>query len=285
MKITTTIEEITPGKAKRYLTCNKINRTVRELTVSAYARDMKMGNWLVTHQGIAFDDKGNLIDGQHRLLAIIESGSIVKMAVTRGLPQTHFNGTEIFTMDVVDRGKTRTTGDQLTVLHGIRNGGKISAGCMVIGWIASGHNRAMSTPQALAILSVYRTQLEQIIDVIGGFKPGRVAPVFGALAFCAASHPKEAVEFASRLATGEDIKRGMPVYALRNALINGSAVTRSWTDRKAALVECVGNSMHNTIIGEPITLLKRGVNGINFFRAKQRTNVEKITAALGYQTT
>ena len=37
------------------------------------ARDMKAGHWRLTHQGIAFDPAGVLIDGQHRLWAIVES--------------------------------------------------------------------------------------------------------------------------------------------------------------------------------------------------------------------
>ena len=45
------------------------------------ADDMRAGRFVVTHQAIAFDAKGNLIDGQHRLRAVIMSGVTVTMQV------------------------------------------------------------------------------------------------------------------------------------------------------------------------------------------------------------
>jgi len=34
-----------------------------------FAEAMRRGEWMVTHQGIAFDTQGVLVDGQHRLAA------------------------------------------------------------------------------------------------------------------------------------------------------------------------------------------------------------------------
>ncbi len=43
---------------------------------------MREGHWDTTHQGIAIASDGTLVDGQHRLLAIVESGVTVRMNVT-----------------------------------------------------------------------------------------------------------------------------------------------------------------------------------------------------------
>lgn len=49
------------------------NRSVSHARVARYAEDMENGYWEPTHQGIAIDDHGRLIDGQHRLLAVVLS--------------------------------------------------------------------------------------------------------------------------------------------------------------------------------------------------------------------
>lgn len=78
------IVEVSPELAKEWLRSNTFNRKVSPSTVSKYARDMSSGDWRLNHQGIAFDDQGVLVDGQHRLHAVIKSGSTVKMMVTWG---------------------------------------------------------------------------------------------------------------------------------------------------------------------------------------------------------
>jgi len=76
---------ITPELAKEYLTRNTRNRKLRKGIVEQYAREMRCGKWLLTHQGIAFNCDGTLLDGQHRLEAVILSGASVWMNVSRGV--------------------------------------------------------------------------------------------------------------------------------------------------------------------------------------------------------
>ncbi len=93
--ITTQVEQISPTLAFAYLKTNKNNRNVREMVVDAYAREMLAGNWVLQHQGIAFNENGDLVDGQHRLRAIIKSGCTVVMTVTRGLPVNCVTGIDV----------------------------------------------------------------------------------------------------------------------------------------------------------------------------------------------
>lgn len=78
----TSIETITPLYAKKLLSLNKNNRPVNKYRVSAYASDMKNGCWQLTHQGILIGKNGNVIDGQHRLYAVIESGASINTLVS-----------------------------------------------------------------------------------------------------------------------------------------------------------------------------------------------------------
>jgi hypothetical protein len=102
----TDIVKITPEDAKKYLGKNyQKNRKLRSGVVSRYARDMKNGNWGITHQGIAFNTRGELIDGQHRLAAIVECGEPITMMVVRDVSCASFSH--------LDLGFNRTTEDVL----------------------------------------------------------------------------------------------------------------------------------------------------------------------------
>jgi hypothetical protein len=76
---------VTPDMARVWLQKNKLNRAVNQNRVKMYAEEMRHGRWFLHHQGVAFYDDGTFADGQHRLLAIVESGRSVPMTVTRGL--------------------------------------------------------------------------------------------------------------------------------------------------------------------------------------------------------
>lgn len=98
---------VTPEIAAHWLASNTSNRPLRKSLVRDYAAQMKGGEWLVTHQQIAFTGNltspGRLIDGQHRLSAVILSGASVRMAVAFGVDEKTFM--------VTDRGATRSAGD------------------------------------------------------------------------------------------------------------------------------------------------------------------------------
>lgn len=87
---------ITPEAAQSILeTCNASNRRMRGWWAAALAAAIKRGEWLLTHQGIAFDQHGNLIDGQHRLKAIVLAGIAVKMFVFVGLESRSFMAIDV----------------------------------------------------------------------------------------------------------------------------------------------------------------------------------------------
>lgn len=130
MKQTTAIETITPRIANSYLEFNNNNRPLRKTHIRSLAFDMMNGDWQVTHQGIAFDTTGRLIDGQHRLHAIIEAGVPIQMLVTRGCSSSSFS--------ILDRGANRSPSDILGWPK------KITEVIMLAVRIASGTNPTVS---------------------------------------------------------------------------------------------------------------------------------------------
>lgn len=60
-----------------------------------FARLIKTGQFHYTHQGIAIDTDGNLIDGQHRLHAIVETGTYATMQVSTGVSNHAWHAIDI----------------------------------------------------------------------------------------------------------------------------------------------------------------------------------------------
>jgi len=111
-KVTAEIVNVTPEMAEQWLASNIKNRRIRPRLVARYARDKAAGNWAVTGEDFKYAANGNLLDGQHRLRAVTDSGASVPMLVVTGLPED--------VQDVMDTGASRTASDALG-LRGVKN--------------------------------------------------------------------------------------------------------------------------------------------------------------------
>ena len=103
---------INPETASKMLQHNTCNRPLSRSSVSKYANMMRLGEWHFSHQAIAFteDSNGNLIlvDGQHRLAAVIQSGVSVKFSVIYQAVQTPY----------IDTVRNRSFVDNLNIFNG-----------------------------------------------------------------------------------------------------------------------------------------------------------------------
>lgn len=102
---------LTPDQATKWLEGNVHNRRLHQTVVERYARDMKAGKWQLSHEAIAFDPSGTLIDGQHRLWAVIESNTPIWVMVAYGVLAE--------TRAVINSGLVRSTSDQIRLGHGL----------------------------------------------------------------------------------------------------------------------------------------------------------------------
>jgi len=116
-------ETITPDQARAMLGKNVHNRNVRKNIVAMYARDIRNGAWQITGEAIKFSDTGELLDGQHRLLAIIEADMAATLLVVRGLKKE--------SQDVMDSGTKRQAADALT-LAGYKNANLLAGSARVV---------------------------------------------------------------------------------------------------------------------------------------------------------
>lgn len=117
-------EKISPTIAEKLLEKNTSNRALSQLVVDRYAAEMKRGEWDESNgETIKIADDGTIIDGQHRLWAIFESGKTLQFLVVRGVDKDAFK--------TIDIGKTRSIGDVVGIA-GIPNANQAVAGAMVI---------------------------------------------------------------------------------------------------------------------------------------------------------
>lgn len=99
---------VTPDAAELLLTLNTSNRRVRRARVSRLARAITEGRWLNTGHPVCVSSDGVLIDGQHRLMAIVEAGRAAILSVAFGVDPEAFK--------VIDTHGVRNTSDALHVI-------------------------------------------------------------------------------------------------------------------------------------------------------------------------
>ena len=156
---------VSPELAAEWLKKNLKNRKLKHSTVDGYVMDMRNGAWLTTHQGLAFDDADNLIDGQHRLEAIVCSKKTVLMLVSTGWP---VESDKRKTMDAVDRGVARSLPDQLHLQHGIepREAMRVVQICNVLAAMSMNWTKISksTTDSILAIFNLYKPEIVWVMS-------------------------------------------------------------------------------------------------------------------------
>lgn len=108
MDIKDLLETITPEMAEDLLSRNDCpqQRNISKMHVQEWARLMRSGQWdNYTPEPIKISENNRLMDGQHRLSAIVEYGSPVQMSVIRGCKQASFKN--------LDSGRRRAMKDRI----------------------------------------------------------------------------------------------------------------------------------------------------------------------------
>jgi len=108
-RMRTEVIRVTPQLAAEWLAKNTENRPIKRFLVDDLCSAILNGRFLLTHQPIAFAPDGRLLDGQHRLTAVVESGKTVPMLVAYNADPSTFY--------VIDAGTKRSIADGLAITH------------------------------------------------------------------------------------------------------------------------------------------------------------------------
>jgi len=99
---------IGPTLASRLMENNLNNRSFRESHAKDIARQMKLERWKASPEPIVITNRGRLVNGQHRLWAVVETSTTQEFSVVV-IPDEQY--TEIF--EILDQGATRSSADVL----------------------------------------------------------------------------------------------------------------------------------------------------------------------------
>lgn len=222
------VVEVTPAMAAEWLTMNSSdNRNLRTRVVQQYARDMKAGRWELTHQGIAFGADGRIVDGQHRLSAVVMADVPVAMVVALNADLTYASS--------IDRGAART----ITDITKLRSDEVAALRILVCFSEADNYSsRSLSAAETFGAAQRFEAELEWMRENVLGVKGTGVrlgGGVAGALAYAWPVAPGPMTEFAHQVVTGEMIVRGDPAYALRAWLTSSAQSVHQWLRALAAV--------------------------------------------------
>lgn len=230
-------EVIGPKEARYLLQMNTHNRNIRQQQVSSMARDMKEHRWVLNGETIKVSDEGALIDGQHRLLAVVESGAMVPMLVVRGLPAK--------AQDSVDIGSKRSLRDQLQ-LAGNANAANLSAAARFCWFMElDGKPKVFGITPTIAELRDWIDIHPALLDsLMWGERANRspiryTTSVAAGLHFMMADISSGADAFWNALIDGTDADPTSGVHVLREQLIRdlGSSRPMGKSDRVALTIK------------------------------------------------
>lgn len=249
-------QTITPELAKEYLIKTKLNRRLSENNVNALFIQMKQGNWMQTADCIKFGTDGSLLDGQHRLSAIVKLGEPVKMMVAEGL------NPEVFS--VLDTGKSRSAADVLSASN-FKSAHNLAALARAIILYragryesSSGTNRVIATNKSILEFVEKHDELGEIVlfchnEVYYNFRFIPLSTLGMVYFILAKKNQTKTDEFFNKIAQGVDLGATNPIRLLRERLIKDSTNKLKLKARdKAALLIYTWN---NFIQGKKVTQL------------------------------
>lgn len=246
------LTDITPELARTWLGFNTHNRNVRQRVVLAYAADMAGGHWRWNGESVKFAADGTLLDGQHRLSAIVEADRTIPMLVVRGL--------ENDAQETVDGGAKRKFADVLK-LRGEPVAVALASIVRRVTMWESGMRRsegpayAPTNAQMVQTLEKYPWLREVATSSVNiATHCGMPASVLGLgwWLFAQLDDGSDVQFFFERLADGQDLLRGDPIYELRKAINNSRSVRgeRSVTYLTAILIKAWNAYRDGTKVGQ-----------------------------------
>lgn len=235
------LETISPARASALLAGNTDNRSIRMAKVRNFARQMKSGAWLTTHQGIAIAPSGRLLDGQHRLMGVVEAGVAVSMWVAYDADEATFKA--------IDRGTNRTISDCVNLLTD-KESNRMAAAivtfyvkCNVTGGVSPTvdqvDNEFLDKSEAYIAVT-------ELVRGVGKRCGLRRAAIGAALAGYIHKDKVKGMAFADAVMSGANLSLGMPAYMLREAALQGrmkSDYEHYWKTAAAAKADYEGRQL------------------------------------------
>lgn len=261
------VATLTPSEAEKLLltSSEQKQRALSKTRVAQLARAMRDGQFRVTHQPIAIDSSGVLIDGQHRVAAISQAGVNVEILVAYDADPETF--------DLIDTGRPRSPSQTLQIA-GYTNTNIVAAAAryyLVYRFMEGGNRvpgpdvrqrftshdvlRFMESPAGERVLSEV-PNASRMARSLG--RPGVTTWLSASLAILRGivgeSQTRE--EFLEKLETGAMLEAGSPILALRRWISSDTGYIRVRRDVAGfSGMANVAKAWNAYITGEPIHVM------------------------------
>lgn len=274
MSFSVKLEEVSPSQAHAYLAQSAGNRSLNADYVLSLGVAMETGRWTPEASEIVFDDSGALVDGHHRLNAIVAVGKTVPMLVKRGVPKS--------ARGVIDTGRSRNIKD---LMHMFRNGQtmvsqrRATLNACVTG-LVPGRVPPIRTLDAWdAWYKVFATGVDFVTEAASSTRINalRTGPVTGAFAFAHPTAPRKVEALFLSMIDGAGLERGDAIHTTRNAIMAGAGGLTSGNQRHATFRKCL-QGIYFGVRGEGLAKLQDGSKGLEHFRKAYAGRTEKLVA-------
>ncbi len=207
------IETIDPVRAAEYLLLVEGKRRIGRAHIASIARDLTQGRWMFDAQPICFAQGGRLLNGRHRLRAVILADRPIEVAVVRGLSESAYGTYDNQAKRRTEAGdRLESFGDQALV-HSMAH----------LLWrhecktLTMGNAKATTAEiQQIVVEHPRLLGLRSFARKMGDF--GRASVIGYAAYVMERDDPRLAAIFLAALESGADQRPGHPILALRGAL-------------------------------------------------------------------
>lgn len=219
---------VTPAIAAFFLQYNVANRALVMSLIARYSQDMVHKKWADNGESIKFA-KGKILDGQHRLEAVIKAGVSLWMSIEYGLPPE--------TQDTIDTGRHRTPRDVLSI-EGLGAWESRTLGSAIHTLIEVDSGGVLYTSKRYSNAEARAYYLEHLADIEKSLRfvralhgrGGKIFPHAGTLILHYLFSRKDAEKadlFFDKLFVGDGLSRSSAIFHLRNRLLGDAMDKRS----------------------------------------------------------
>ncbi len=282
---------VTPDVAQRWLNeSNTHNRPLRNNLVDRYAAAMKRGEWKLTAEPIAFcgpySDECNeqqgvtLINGQHRLWAVVESGITCEFTVWWGCEPDEFS--------VIDQNAPRTLGDVLsTTRRDLPNSTLIASVCSTTARFGLGltsHSNGacgslkLRPAQVESMLLCMEPELIAVADYKSQLRKMAPRPAISALLLARIANQSMTDLIARQLKDAIGFTERDPIRALHVYITD--QVTGSSRDTPDVMHYKVCHAIAARMKGEQLRVLRVTGDGLGWLRDAARPKIHKLVESL-----
>ena len=266
----TELIDITPTLAMDWLSAvPEYQRKIDEKHVARITFAINNNEWRLNGATIVFNEKGELIDGQHRLTAIYKSGRTVKSLVVTGV-----NSQEA-TFATLGDSKSRQLADFIHTKHS-------TATAAVIRYLWFAEHKILyygmgskvtknkvspPIPELVKLSNKHALPISEIVDIthkvkrVTGTGAWNVFIIYWIKLYGTEEEKLKTIEFFNQVGTGENLEANMPSFCLRKRFLDTAGLAELPKKVKEALVlKC----LNYHLIGQTIKMASWAPERENF---------------------